>query len=57
MNKDEKFNHALDLFIESLYRPDHELRSHARGEDSLDELLEIRDMCVTYCKQLRKGSP
>ena len=57
MNKDEKFNHALDLFIESLYRPDHELRSHARGEGSLDELLTIRDMCVTYCKQLRTGSP
>ena len=57
MTDNEKFNAALDLFIESLYKPDHELRNEARGEEALDELLRIRDLCVIYCKELRKSSP
>jgi hypothetical protein len=57
MTDNEKFNSALDLFIESLYKPDHELRNEARGEKALDELLHIRDLCVIYCKELRKSSP
>ena len=56
MSDNEKFNAALDLFIESLYKPDHELRSRARGEESLDELLSIRDLCAVFCKELRKSS-
>ena len=56
MSDDQKFNAALDLFIESLYKPDHELRSRARGEEVLDELLSIRDLCVVFCKELRKSS-
>ena len=56
MSDNEKFNAALDLFIESLYKPDHELRSHARGEEVLDELLGIRDLCVVFCKELKKSS-
>ena len=56
MSDNEKFNAALDLFIESLYKPDHELRSRARGEKVLDELLSIRDLCVVFCKELRKSS-
>tara|TARA_R110002012_G_scaffold17239_3_gene65508 strand:+ start:330 stop:503 length:174 start_codon:yes stop_codon:yes gene_type:complete len=56
MSDNEKFNAALDLFIESLYKPDHELRNDARGEEALDDLLNIRDLCVVFCKELRKSS-
>ena len=53
MSDEERFNRALDLFIESLYRPDHELRNEARGFDGLEDLLKIRDTCVEACKELR----
>jgi len=54
MSETEKFNRALDLFIESLYKPDSELRNEARGFDGLDELLSIRDLAIVFCKELRK---
>jgi hypothetical protein len=54
MTDNEKFNCALDLFIESLYKPDHELRNEARGFEGLDELIRIRDLAATFCKELRR---
>ncbi len=51
---DQAFNKALDLFIESLYKPDHELRNAAKGEDVLPELMAIRQLCLTHCQGLRK---
>ena len=56
MSEAEKFNRALDLFIESLHKPDHELRNDAREFDGLDDLLRIRDLAVVFCKELRKSS-
>jgi len=56
MSESEKFNRALDLFIESLHKPDHELRNDAREFDGLDELLRIRDLTVVFCKELRKDT-
>ena len=51
---DQAFNRALDLFIESLYKPDHELRNAAKGDDVLLELMAIRQHCLTHCQSLRK---
>ena len=54
MSNEESFNKALDLFIESLLKPDGELRSIARRENCIMELLTIRDECLNRCKDLRK---
>ena len=54
MSEAEKFNRALDLFIESLHKPDHELRNDAREFGGLNELLRIRDLAIVFCSELRK---
>ena len=35
---------AIDLVLESLVKPDHELRVEASKRDCLDDLLSVRDM-------------
>lgn len=54
MSDEERFNRALDIFIESLLKPDHELRNQARGFGGLEDLLKIRDTCVEACAELRQ---
>ena len=54
LTDDQAFNRALDLFIESLYKPDHELRNAAKGDGVLLELMAIRQHCLTHCQSLRK---
>lgn len=50
----EKYNAAMDLFIESVIKPDHELRNAARGQECLDELLQIREDVLEYLYTIRK---
>ena len=45
---------AFDLFIESVMKPDHELRTDARLQGCLDELLDIREDMIEYLKAKRK---
>ena len=52
MNK--KFNMAMDLFIESVIKPDHELRNDARDHECLDELLHIREDVLEYLYTIRR---
>ncbi len=42
-NADEKYNRALDLFIESVHKPDNALRSCAHNQYCFNELMEIRE--------------
>jgi|TARA_A100001388_G_scaffold99897_1_gene72881 hypothetical protein len=49
-----KFNRGLDLFIESLYKPDPKLRGCAHNQGCYLELMEIRDKIVEYSKTLRR---
>ena len=49
-----KFNRGLDLFIESLCKPDPKLRGCAHNQGCYLELMEIRDKIVEYSKTLRK---
>ena len=44
---------AFDLFIESVMKPDHELRTDARLQGCLDELLQIREDMIEYLKAKR----
>ena len=53
-NKWEKYNRGLDLFIESLHKPDNHLRSCAHNQKCYNELMEIRDDITKYCQTLRK---
>ena len=42
------YQRALDLFTESVIRPDYELRANAGYQDCYQELMEIRQSCITY---------
>lgn len=54
MTDQERFNRALDIFVESLLKPDHELRNQAREFGGLEDLLKIRDICAEACADLRQ---
>ena len=45
---------AMDLFIESVYKPDPELRSSAIDQECLDELLHIREDVLEYLYSIRR---
>ncbi len=49
----EKDKLATDLFIESVLKPDHELRQAARDQGCLDELLQIRQDVLEYIYRTR----
>ncbi len=44
--KQEKMDSARNLFIESVLKPDHELRQCARNQKCYDELMEIRQQVL-----------
>lgn len=52
MNK--KYSAAMDLFIESIIKPDHELRNDAREQECLAELLNIREDVLEYLYTIRQ---
>ena len=54
MNVDEKYDLAMDLFIESVIRPDEELRSHARDQECLTQLMNIREDVLEYLYTIRR---
>jgi len=51
---DNKTMLALDIFIESVIRPDENLRAHARETGCLDELLHIREDVLQYLYTIRR---
>ena len=52
--KDIKWNRGLDLFIESVHKPDSELRQCAHNQRCFTELMEVRVTVLEYLKTLRK---
>jgi len=52
MNDFERWDRARTLLLESLYKPDHQLRSCAFNQECKDELLEIRDQVVEIVKNM-----
>ena len=44
----QKYERALDLFTESVLKPDHDLRGCAHNQGCYDELLEIRAVSYTH---------
>jgi len=54
MDHKKKYNAAMDLFIESVIKPDHELRGDAISNECLDELLHIREDVLEYLYTIRR---
>jgi hypothetical protein len=49
-----KWNRGLDLFIESVLKPDQELRQCAHNQKCFNELMYIREQVLEHLKTLRK---
>ena len=53
----EKYQRALDLFTESVLKPDHDLRSCSHNQGCYNELMEIREHVLEYLKTLKEVVP
>ena len=53
-NNNEKFNRGLDLFAESVMKPDHALRQCAHNQKCYHELMWVREHVLEYLKTLRQ---
>lgn len=53
-SKDIKWNRGLDLFIESVHKPDSELRQCAHNQLCYNELMEVRATILEHLKTLRR---
>ena len=52
-SKQQKWNRGLDLFIESVLKPDTELRQCAHNQKCYHELMDVRDNVLEYLQTLR----
>jgi hypothetical protein len=52
--QDIKWNRGLDLFIESVYKPDNELRQCSHNQKCYNELMAVRENVLEYLKTLRR---
>ena len=50
----EKWNRGLDLYIESVHKPDNQLRSCAHNQKCFNELMAVRENVLEYVKTLRR---
>ena len=50
----ERYQRALDLFTESVMKPDPDLRGCAYNQDCFSELMEIREHVLEYLKTLKE---
>ena len=53
-SKIEKYNRAVDLFIESVHKPDTALRSCAHNQKCFNELMQVREQVLEYVYTLRE---
>ena len=51
-SQDELWNRALDIFIESVHKPDNALRTCAHNQKCYNELMEIREHVIELVKDL-----
>jgi len=52
-SKQVKWNRGLDLFIESVLKPDPKLRQCAHNQRCYHELMDVRDDVLEYLKSKR----
>ena len=53
--KDQKYHRAIDLYIESIHKPDNALRSCAHNQKCFNELMEVRQQVLDYVLSLRSN--
>ena len=51
---DQKWNRRLDLYIESVHKPDPRLRGCAHNQKCYNELMAVREHVLEYVKTLRR---
>ena len=51
--KQQKWNRGVDLFIESVLKPDSELRQCAHNQRCYHELMDVRSDVLEYIKSKR----
>ena len=49
---DQKWNRGLDLYIESVQKPDHQLRSCAHNQKCFNELMAVRAEVLDHLKTM-----
>ena len=52
-SKQDKWNRGLDIFIESVHKPDPSLRQCAHNQNCYHELMDVRDEVLKHLKTLR----
>ena len=52
--QDVKWNRGLDLFIESVHKPDDKLRSCAHNQNCYNELMWVKEKVLDYLQTLRR---
>ena len=53
-SKVDKYNRAVDIFIESVQNPDTALRSCAHNQKCYNELMDVREQVLDYVYTLRQ---
>ena len=53
-DQNQKWNRGLDLYIESVQKPDHALRGCAHNHKCYNELMAVREHVLEYVKTLRR---
>ena len=51
--KQEKWKRAVDLYVESIHKPDPALRGCAHNQKCYNELMEVREKVLEYVMTLR----
>ncbi len=49
----DKWNRGLDLFIESVLKPDPKLRNCAHNQECFNELMEVRQRILEHLEGMR----
>ena len=53
-SQDQKWNRGLDLYIESVQKPDHQLRACAHNQKCYNELMAVREHVLEDVQTLRR---
>ena len=53
-SKQEKLERALCLFLESVHKPDHQLRGCAHNQKCYHELMMVRNHVLDYLHNMRR---
>ena len=53
-SQDQKWNRGVDLYVESIHKPDHALRGCAHNQKCYNELMAVRAEVLEHLKTMRK---